>query len=157
MPLPGIDRRRLEELLDPDNVSIHPSGRARPAGMHAMTAIGMMSTEAIPSRRFGVARIKQLLPRGYVYCAYYWQTGERSFGGHACVIYGLSTKGIHIMDPDPNRGLIVRTPGFFAANSLAVFVGTSLMLQMSRAVSDALSDVGGSNPYTAAEIMSQFQ
>ena len=74
----------------------------------------------------------QLFETGHVACADDRRTGQRSLAEHCCVVYGVDRGVVPAANPSPGRGLIARPAGFFAASSLAVLAGASLMAWLDR-------------------------
>lgn len=97
--LSNISMQTLHDMFDSSQAMIAPSGRARVAGMRAMGAVGAMSLKPLPSRSFSTDWIKRSLANGYLYCAYYWQTGPESFGGHALVTMASTQKASTLWTP----------------------------------------------------------
>ncbi len=146
----------IQDMLDPDGVSVDANGRATMQGMDRVALHGNIRWQAFPSAAFSPTVARRILAdHGYIYCAYYWPAGGHMHG-HALVIYRAGPGGFAVMDPDPRRGLIPRAPNFFAAHSAAVLIGTTIFAPL-QTMLDSFMEENQLAPGTAADIMSQVQ
>lgn len=134
----GADSDALLRWLS-DERFLTPQRRATREGVRFLANLGFMHLHWFEAWEVMPKMLGQFLEQGPLFCGYYWRAPRQ--GGHAVVIYGASAERIYFMDPAPGRGLVDESPSFFAREASEVVLGTSLLGELNRELSQTLGRI----------------
>lgn len=120
--------------------SLTRTGAITDPGLNLYGGLALMRTRWLRGRRVNTSLLGDCLEEGYVFCMYY--TARTGQSGHAVVIYGVERGAIRVMDPRADHGLKT-VPATFFMDKVDVFLGTPLLVGLSRSVAASLAGLTG--------------